>query len=548
MKIAKLDITPIYVERQDIIDNYYPVEDNYNFSGNSATDVTSYQTLSIFAGVGRYNYRIFRESLIDNIVPVFSGLTTTDKKSMVYNRAYPSGYTDGDLIAIVGVDGLATVNRTISESELNVEDIAAYNTIITGYTGTTAPNMFVGKPTFSSFTALTVTYTDFDPYSASTESRLVVVESEIQNAFYPYTASTELRLAGIEADIVYISGQTGGGSGKLDTSVFTGYTATTETRLIGIENDIDYVSGVTNSKLNTSAFNTYSGATLTNINSRVLKTVFSTYTGTTAPATYQTKSSINTYTGTTAPATFQSKSSIVTLTGTTLPATFQSKSSIVVLTGTTLPNTYAAKTAFLLFTGTTAPATYQTKSSINTLTGTTLPTTYQTKASIVTLTGTTLPNTYAAKGAFLLYTGTTAPAIYLTKSVFNTYTGSTSGGVIYTLEDSTTRNNATDTFVTATTLTQSVSSGNYKITYVTMWGCSASSQNNVFEFRIDNVHQYPQQSLQRLSNNTEIRNMTMVKYKTLSAGSHTFSICFRRAGGTVTSTMYYTLILVEKVA
>ncbi len=54
-----------------------------------------------------------------------------------------------------------------------------------------------------------------------------------------------------------------------------------------------------NTKLDVSAFNTYSADTLTNINSRVLKTVFSTYTGTTAPATFLSIANFNAYSAST---------------------------------------------------------------------------------------------------------------------------------------------------------------------------------------------------------------------------------------------------------
>jgi len=105
----------------------------------------------------------------------------------------------------------------------------------------------------------------------------------------------------------------------------------------------------------------------------VTNTKFNGYTGTTAPATYQSRTSINTLTGTTLPATYQSRTSINTLTGTTLPATYQSRTSINVYTGTTAPNQFASKSAFLIYTGTTAPFIYLNKSNFNSYTGTTQP-------------------------------------------------------------------------------------------------------------------------------------------------------------------------------
>jgi len=47
----------------------------------------------------------------------------------------------------------------------------------------------------------------------------------------------------------------------LTNAIFSGYTGTTDLRLQGIENDITYISGVTDTKLNTTVFSNYTGAT-----------------------------------------------------------------------------------------------------------------------------------------------------------------------------------------------------------------------------------------------------------------------------------------------
>lgn len=150
-----------------------------------------------------------------------------------------------------------------------------------------------------------------------------------------------------------------------------------------------------------------------------------TLTGTTLPTTYALKSNFNTYTGTTAPATYALKSNFNTFTGTTAPATYALKSNFNTYTGTTAPATYALKSNFNTYTGTTAPATYALKTNFNSFTGTTAPATYATKSNFNTFTGTTAPATYATKSNFNTFTGTTAPATYQTKAAFNTYTGST---------------------------------------------------------------------------------------------------------------------------
>lgn len=265
-------------------------------------------------------------------------------------------------------------------------------------------------------------------------------------------------------------------------SAFLIFTANTSTDFETIEGHLGYLSGQTAGKLNTSSFNVYSASTLTNINSRALKTVFNGYTGTTAPATYQTKTSITIYTGTTAPAQFVNKSNFNTYSGTTVPATYLTKSSFNTYSGLTLTNintrlvtssfnTYSGNTAVLINTKIGSANNGLTKSGTNvrlggimtgattiglgtnsiTFTGTTgtlrygsdlsaqytprsvvdkgyvtgITSTLATKTSINIYTGTTAPATYQTKASITIYTGTTAPATYLTKSAFNTYSGLT---------------------------------------------------------------------------------------------------------------------------
>ena len=127
--------------------------------------------------------------------------------------------------------------------------------------------------------------------------------------------------------------------------------------------DKSYVTGLTGGFLSTSSFNTYSASTLTNINSRLLTSVFNTYTGTTASGTYLKISNFNPY----------SASTLTNIQSRLLTSSFNTYSA------STLTNIQSRllTSSFNIYTGTTAPATYQSKSSIATLTGTTLPATYQ---------------------------------------------------------------------------------------------------------------------------------------------------------------------------
>ena len=142
------------------------------------------------------------------------------------------------------------------------------------------------------------------------------------------------------------------------------------------------------------------------VNTYLSKTIFNTYTGTTAPAAFANKTIFNTYTGTTAPNTYLNKTSFNTYSGTTLPANYYNKTQINSYTGTT--NTAIGNrlltTIYSTYTGTTAPAAFASKASITTYTGTTAPNTYLNKtacASDSAKFGNHLP-------AYYLNTGSTA--------------------------------------------------------------------------------------------------------------------------------------------
>jgi len=80
-------------------------------------------------------------------------------------------------------------------------------------------------------------------------------------------------------------------------------------------------------------------AYLSDIGAKVDVSAFADYTGTTAPATYLSKTEFNTYTGVTAPSTFLSKSDFNTYSGTTIPSTYLSKIDF---------NTYSGQTLLLI--------------------------------------------------------------------------------------------------------------------------------------------------------------------------------------------------------
>jgi len=86
MKIAVKNSDGVQNTEKGRLRYYYDVEDNYDFSGNSATDVTDVSNLGLFYSVGRYCYVKYIESLsvyADNTI--FSGLTLNDKTILAKN-------------------------------------------------------------------------------------------------------------------------------------------------------------------------------------------------------------------------------------------------------------------------------------------------------------------------------------------------------------------------------------------------------------------------------------------------------------------------------
>jgi len=122
---------------------------------------------------------------------------------------------------------------------------------------------------------------------------------------------------------------------------------------------------------------TLSGQTDLNncLNARVLNSSFTTYTDTTAPNQFASKSFVSNYTGVTAPNTYLSKSSFSIYSGTTVPNTYYNKSQINSYTGQTLTNINSRMltSTFNTWSGTTLPNNYYNKTQINSYTGKTAP-------------------------------------------------------------------------------------------------------------------------------------------------------------------------------
>lgn len=101
-KIAKSITGQTYIKRKEIIDNYKVVPFDYDFIANNDEDVTDFRNLNIFFGIGRYNFKVFRQSLINSVLPNWSGFTNSEKKDLVNQYVYPDDLTESDLINILG--------------------------------------------------------------------------------------------------------------------------------------------------------------------------------------------------------------------------------------------------------------------------------------------------------------------------------------------------------------------------------------------------------------------------------------------------------------
>lgn len=87
MKIAVKENIGIKSLQNDMLKYYYEVKDDYNFSGNSAIDVTTHDNLNLFYSVGRYDFLVYRNSFANHFYHKlgFSGLTEEDKYNSCIN-------------------------------------------------------------------------------------------------------------------------------------------------------------------------------------------------------------------------------------------------------------------------------------------------------------------------------------------------------------------------------------------------------------------------------------------------------------------------------
>lgn len=217
------------------VSNEVPV---FNSSGN--LDSSGYTIDQLTGGTGG--------GVTEETFTGYTATTETRLQDIEGDISSLSGETDNKIDKVLG----ATGNLSQFTLDGNIED--------SGYSISDITGSFSG-----------VSYTEFNAYTAVTDSRLDTVESDVSyisgvtdtkldsSEFINYSSVTDSRLDTIESNISYISGVT---DTKLNISLFNSYTGTTETRLGGIESDI---SDLTTNKLEVTLFNSYTGTTETRL-------------------------------------------------------------------------------------------------------------------------------------------------------------------------------------------------------------------------------------------------------------------------------------------
>jgi hypothetical protein len=104
MKIASLNGTASQTDYNGYINNYFIVNDSYNFSGNNSIDVTSVFTLKTFYDINQFDYIVFRDSCKANVITNWSGLSSDEQKELIKYYIYPPSVVQADIDAFYSAD------------------------------------------------------------------------------------------------------------------------------------------------------------------------------------------------------------------------------------------------------------------------------------------------------------------------------------------------------------------------------------------------------------------------------------------------------------
>lgn len=92
MKLAK----KTYHDASGIRTDTFLVPDDYDFAGNAAIDITSPSSLELFTESGKLEYGVFRDSLTNLFIPIWTDLSLDEKTICVKHYKYPPTISQGE--------------------------------------------------------------------------------------------------------------------------------------------------------------------------------------------------------------------------------------------------------------------------------------------------------------------------------------------------------------------------------------------------------------------------------------------------------------------
>lgn len=178
MKIAVLNSNGIQSTEDGILRYYYAVSDDYDFSSNQATDVTSIELLNEFNNIHRIDFINFRNSLISlYTATTFSSFTLTEKqilsKSIIPTKTERETIYTTNEIKEFAISCQVNINKAFEDRTLEeqgnissllinstqritnkgiIESISATSISAITYYGDGSNLINVGSPTANTFT------------------------------------------------------------------------------------------------------------------------------------------------------------------------------------------------------------------------------------------------------------------------------------------------------------------------------------------------------------------------------------------------------------